>query len=275
MGPKIGMYSKNWVGQVHFENFDFLIKVKVPLSQSIFSFPFFFFFQAVRTGSPIRVGFKEPGQAESGKWHHHDVIELEGRVWAREPSWRRVGGPNRRVWAREMTLLITGPSGGAWQRVAHRLWPKFLGFVDRSTVDLLVLSVFWNLEHICTGLKDEAAISEACSRAWRRVLAPVILIFQGFINWSPFKVLVGSVLWNDLWIFTNLEESRGWQFVYDFSVLFFCGAALTRWRLYLDLRVVGDELPFSVWYLSFQPLVQSSLILSAECRELAKSDFKL
>ena len=45
--------------------------------------------------------------------------------------------------------------------------------------------------------------------------------------------------------------------------------------LRLEGQKVGDELPFSVWYLSFQPLVQSSLILSAECRELAKSDFKL
>ena len=121
-------------------------------------------------------------------------------------AWKRVRGLRRRVTARVKMLIIAVPSGGAWQRVAHRLWPKFLGFVDRSTVDLLVLSVFWNLEHICTCLKEEATISEACSRAWRRVLALVILIFQGFINWSPFKVLVGSVLWNDLWLFTNLEE---------------------------------------------------------------------
>ena len=45
--------------------------------------------------------------------------------------------------------------------------------------------------------------------------------------------------------------------------------------LRLEGQKVGDELPFSVSYLSFQPLVQSSLILSAECCELAKSDFKL
>ena len=89
-----------------FEIFDFLVKVKVKFCQSFFS-------QAIRTGSPIRVGSKEPGQAKSGKWHHHDVIELEGRVWAREASWRRVGGPNRRVWAREMTLVISGLSGGS------------------------------------------------------------------------------------------------------------------------------------------------------------------
>ena len=45
--------------------------------------------------------------------------------------------------------------------------------------------------------------------------------------------------------------------------------------LRLESQKVGDELPFSIWYLSFQPLVQSSLILSAESCELAKSDFKL
>ena len=45
--------------------------------------------------------------------------------------------------------------------------------------------------------------------------------------------------------------------------------------LRLESQKVGDELPFSIWYLSFQPLVQSSLILSAECYGLAKSDFKL
>ena len=48
----------------------------------------------------------------------------------------------RRVLAREMTLVIPVRSGGAWQRVAHRLGPKFLCLVDRGTVDLLVLSVF-------------------------------------------------------------------------------------------------------------------------------------
>ena len=31
MGPKIEMYSKNWVGQVRFEIFDFLVMVKGPL----------------------------------------------------------------------------------------------------------------------------------------------------------------------------------------------------------------------------------------------------
>ena len=56
------------MGQVHFENFDFLVKVKGPLGQSIFSFPFsylnffFFFWQAVRTGLGFQVG---PGQTES------------------------------------------------------------------------------------------------------------------------------------------------------------------------------------------------------------------
>ena len=53
--------------QVHFENFDFLVKVKSPLGQSIFSLPlsyliFFFFLQAVRTGSGFQVGPGRSGQ---------------------------------------------------------------------------------------------------------------------------------------------------------------------------------------------------------------------
>ena len=57
------------MGQVHFENFDFLVNVKSPLGQSIFFFFFFFFFkiffflQPVQTGSGFQVG---PGQSGSG-----------------------------------------------------------------------------------------------------------------------------------------------------------------------------------------------------------------
>ena len=48
------------MGQVHFENFDFLVKVKSPLGQSIFSFPlsyliFFFFFFFYRRFGPGQV----------------------------------------------------------------------------------------------------------------------------------------------------------------------------------------------------------------------------
>ena len=57
-GPKIGMYAKNWVRQVCFENFDFgqgqrstWLKHFLSLSLS-----FFFFLQAVRTGSGFQVG---------------------------------------------------------------------------------------------------------------------------------------------------------------------------------------------------------------------------
>ena len=38
--------------------------------------------------------------------------------------------------------------------------------------------------------------------------------------------------------------------------------------LRLEGQKVGDELPFFVRHLSFQPLVQPSLILSAKCCEL-------
>ena len=73
------MYVKNRVGQTLFENFDFLIKVKGLLGQSFFFYTIFFF-QAIRTGSLFWVESKEPGQAESRKRHHYDIIELEGRM---------------------------------------------------------------------------------------------------------------------------------------------------------------------------------------------------
>ena len=70
------------MGQVHFENFDFLVKVKSLLGQSIFSFPFsyliffffFFFLQAVRTGSGFQVGPVQTGSALSNRVVEDDVI---------------------------------------------------------------------------------------------------------------------------------------------------------------------------------------------------------
>ena len=49
------MYLKNWVGQVHFENFDFLVKVihgqGLYLFRFVFCFLFFFFFFCTLFGS--------------------------------------------------------------------------------------------------------------------------------------------------------------------------------------------------------------------------------
>ena len=56
-----------------------------------------------------------------------------------------------------------------------------------------------------------------------------------------------------------------------FLLFFFAGSSdKAAPVLRLEGQKVGDELPFSVLRLE----VQSSLILSAECCELAKSDFK-
>ena len=85
MGPKIGMYSKNWVGQVHFEIFDFLVMVKGPLNQRkpfffFFLFLFFFFkFQAVR----IRVKLGRPGLNGQTVWRMTSSMTSQswGRVW--------------------------------------------------------------------------------------------------------------------------------------------------------------------------------------------------
>ena len=66
--------------QAIFENFDFLVKVKVLLGQSFFfcfSFFFFFFFlQAVRTGLGSQVGPGQTGVVEDDVIN--DVIALEG-----------------------------------------------------------------------------------------------------------------------------------------------------------------------------------------------------
>ena len=71
------------MGQVHFENFDFLVKVKSLLGQSIFSFPFsyliffFFFLQAVRTGSGCGSVRVKPGQTLVGGDIMDDVTALD------------------------------------------------------------------------------------------------------------------------------------------------------------------------------------------------------
>ena len=44
--------------------------------------------------------------------------------------------------SRKLTLVITGLSGGAWQRVDNRLGLKFSDFVDQGTVDRVVVSIF-------------------------------------------------------------------------------------------------------------------------------------
>ena len=172
---------------------------------------------------------------------------------------------------------IFGHYWGAWLRVSMFLGLKFSGFVHFKPWKTLVWSVFWNLEHISIDLKEESVISEACGHAWRRVFAPVSLIFQGFVNRSPFNVPVGSVLWNKVWIFINLEDKVVGDNLSMMTFLFFFAGGSDKAAPVLRLKgqKVGDELPFSVWHLSFQPLVQSPLILSAECCELAKSDFKL
>ena len=122
-GPKIGMYSKNWVGQVRFENFDFLVKVKV------FSL-FFFFCRRFGSGSN-RV---DPGRSVVGGDVTDDVTALDtcGTCGGWRHPWRhrtRVarassGGPNRRVDWRPRRRIF-------WRRVVARAWafgPEIFGF---------------------------------------------------------------------------------------------------------------------------------------------------
>ena len=117
------------MGQVRFENFDFLVKVKGPLGQSIFFFFFFFLFKIFcsRFGSGQVSRSVKP---VSGGDVIRDVIALGACVSAwRVERVKRVRGLRRRVTAREKTLMIAEPSGCAWKRVAVHLDLKFSGLV--------------------------------------------------------------------------------------------------------------------------------------------------
>ena len=103
----------------------FWSKSKVRLVKAFF-FSLFFF-----SGSSDQVRF--PSRSGSN-WVVeddiiHDVIILGACVsaWrvAHGSTWNDEGGDCRRVWARDMTLVITGPSSGAWQRVVGFLTWNF------------------------------------------------------------------------------------------------------------------------------------------------------
>ena len=132
-GPKIRMYSKNWVGQVRFENFDFLVKVKVHLVKAFFSLTsfFFFFFWGGSDRVRMRVG---PGQTRSelSGWWRHGWRHCFGCMWH---VWHmRALGAYRmarvRAWALMEARVRCGEcSGDAWGRVSGFLDLKFSGFV--------------------------------------------------------------------------------------------------------------------------------------------------
>ena len=179
MDPKIRIYAKNWARQVLFENFDFwsrfmqkstfrnwavctipeswmkkripkskntrktewdkpILKILTFWSKSKFklgqSFFFFFFIFCRRFGPNQWTGQTGSawtnGSDRSGEWRHHST------------GGARVSGPCWHVWAREMTLVITEPSCGAWRHVSGLLDLKFSGLVDLRPWKTLVLSVF-------------------------------------------------------------------------------------------------------------------------------------
>ena len=105
-----------------------------------FFYLIFFFLQTVRTGPDFRVG---PGQTGYWGWHHpwrHRTRRVCQRM-ARGSACNDEGA-RRRVWARDMTLVISVRSGGACQRVVAFLGLKFWGFADIGPLDLVVFSVF-------------------------------------------------------------------------------------------------------------------------------------
>ena len=77
--PKIGMYSKNRVGQVRFENFDFLVKVKDPTWSRLF------FLVGVHTWDQLeaRGSTWEPKVAHGSAWiERHDTPKFRWHMEA-------------------------------------------------------------------------------------------------------------------------------------------------------------------------------------------------
>ena len=122
---KIRMFAKNWVGQAPFENFDFLVKVKVQLSQSFFFFSFYLFFIFLVSGSSDRVRFL-------GRVQETGQVELEGDAHEGATSaWECVRFHRGMCWHVLLKATTTGSFGGAWRRVDCCLSLKFWGVVDR------------------------------------------------------------------------------------------------------------------------------------------------
>ena len=125
MDPKIGMYSKNWVGQVHFENLDFLVKVK-GLTWSKHSLSLSLSWQVVQTGSgwTSQIGSAwTNGSDHSGWWCHKDVIDdviaLEGMCQhvARVRAWKKLQCVQVRGWEEWHVFLKAATVryfGSAW-----------------------------------------------------------------------------------------------------------------------------------------------------------------
>ena len=115
---------------------------------------------------------------------------------------------------------------------------------------------------------------EAFGGTWKRVLAPVTLIFQGFVNWSPFKVPVGSVLWNKVWIFTNLKgKAVGDSLSMMTFLVLFCGRLWQGSSWAWTCRSWGSWWA-TVCYMSSCISTFGAAFFDFECIRVAKSDFK-
>ena len=157
------MYAKNWVGQAPFENFDILVKVKVPLGQRFF----FFFKKFFLAGDSDQVRF--PGRSRSnrgsGGWRHpwrHSTRRV-CQCMACDNTW--MGKKRRRVWVRESWWRHVFHWGSVCQsfkrRVAVFLGLKFSGFENRGTLDRVAVSVHWIGDPIYIEVKEETTTFEA------------------------------------------------------------------------------------------------------------------
>ena len=237
------MYSKNWVGQVHFENFDFLVKVKSPLDQSIFFF-FFFFVRRFGSGSNLRVG---PGQTgQPGSWRHPWRHKPEARVSAR---WMCGSAASARVSA----WNDAGDHRTFWWRVPARgssFGPVILGFCRSGHAGSSGSFCFlkWSPDLSRSGGLSHGS-SWARGRAWWRVETYWRMIFLCFALRGPLDRAVMPFPWNEVWICTNTNvKAAGHCWTYGLLV-FLCSGRSDRAGAEFGLvgHEVGDEPSASIF----------------------------
>ena len=138
---KSGCTRKNEWNRLFFKILIFWSKSKFYLVKAFsFSFSLFFFLFA---GGSDRVTNSGRVQGNGSSWKWEVTSSWRHRAGgARVVAWGIVetrGRPKSARVSAWMTLVISEHFGGAWKRVAHRLRPNFLGFVNRGPLDWVVM----------------------------------------------------------------------------------------------------------------------------------------
>ena len=214
------------MGQAPFENFDFLVKVKGALDQSIFSHTFFFFFcRRFGSGSDFQVGLDQTrsagqtGQPDSERWRHG--------ACQRVSKCRRVVA--RVFWGRGFWTFW-------WSVAAHGgvFGPEILVFYrSRATRSSGVVRVLKLRAYLRRIERLSHGSLWARGHAWGHMEAHWRMIFLGFVDPSPFNSPVVLVFWSEGQICANFERlfrwslwvhGRAWERVDSLLSLIFSGS---------------------------------------------------